>query len=154
MMPTGDLALFARTAARLRPGQVTQRVRLRAQRLALHHVPAVRRWLLAGPDPALAAGWPADFTPVDAGVWREWARTGHAAGGPDRVARADHGRSRRRPPDYPAAMVSGPGDSDTTEVDRRHTDWAIADWDQAGAPLLWRFHLHYWDWAWALAAER
>jgi uncharacterized heparinase superfamily protein len=22
-----------------------------------------------------------------------------------------------------------------------------------GAPLLWRFHLYYWDWAWALAAQ-
>jgi uncharacterized heparinase superfamily protein len=26
-----------------------------------------------------------------------------------------------------------------------------ADWCQAGAPRLWRFHLHYFEWAWALA---
>jgi uncharacterized heparinase superfamily protein len=26
-----------------------------------------------------------------------------------------------------------------------------ADWDQAGAPRLWRFHIHYFEWAWALA---
>jgi uncharacterized heparinase superfamily protein len=26
------------------------------------------------------------------------------------------------------------------------------DWQQASAPQLWRFHLHYWDWAWGLAA--
>jgi uncharacterized heparinase superfamily protein len=26
------------------------------------------------------------------------------------------------------------------------------NWQQAGEPLLWRFHLHYWDWAWGLAA--
>ena len=27
------------------------------------------------------------------------------------------------------------------------------DWTQADAPRLWRFHLHYWDWAWGLAAD-
>ena len=32
-------------------------------------------------------------------------------------------------------------------------DWDQADWKQADAPALWRFHLHYWDWAWRLAAE-
>jgi uncharacterized heparinase superfamily protein len=26
------------------------------------------------------------------------------------------------------------------------------DWDQPGAARLWRFHLHYFEWAWALAA--
>jgi uncharacterized heparinase superfamily protein len=26
-------------------------------------------------------------------------------------------------------------------------------WQHAGAPRLWRFHLHYWDWAWGLAAD-
>jgi uncharacterized heparinase superfamily protein len=26
-----------------------------------------------------------------------------------------------------------------------------ADWDQRGAPRLWQFHLHYFEWAWALA---
>jgi uncharacterized heparinase superfamily protein len=30
---------------------------------------------------------------------------------------------------------------------------ARVDWVAADAPLLWRFHLYYWDWAWALAAE-
>jgi uncharacterized heparinase superfamily protein len=27
------------------------------------------------------------------------------------------------------------------------------DWAQADAPRLWRFHLHYWDWAWGLATD-
>jgi uncharacterized heparinase superfamily protein len=27
-------------------------------------------------------------------------------------------------------------------------------WDHADAPRLWRFHLHYWDWAWGLAADQ
>lgn len=27
----------------------------------------------------------------------------------------------------------------------------VGDWSAAGSPRLWSFHLHYWDWAWALA---
>ena len=26
-------------------------------------------------------------------------------------------------------------------------------WEHPDAPRLWRFHLHYWDWAWGLAAD-
>lgn len=33
-------------------------------------------------------------------------------------------------------------------------DAPIGDWSGLGQPLLWRFHLHYWDWAWPLAATR
>ncbi len=28
-----------------------------------------------------------------------------------------------------------------------------AGWEHPDAPRLWRFHLHYWDWAWGLAAD-
>jgi uncharacterized heparinase superfamily protein len=27
-------------------------------------------------------------------------------------------------------------------------------WEHSDAPRLWRFHLHYWDWAWGLAMEQ
>jgi uncharacterized heparinase superfamily protein len=27
-------------------------------------------------------------------------------------------------------------------------------WEHSDAPRLWRFHLHYWDWAWGLAADQ
>jgi uncharacterized heparinase superfamily protein len=27
-------------------------------------------------------------------------------------------------------------------------------WEQPDAPRLWRYHLHYWDWAWGLAADQ
>jgi len=27
------------------------------------------------------------------------------------------------------------------------------DWEHSDAPRLWRFHLHYWDWAWGLVAD-
>ena len=72
VMTGGDLALLARTAAHLQPGQIAQRARLRTQRAALRRFPATARWLLAGPDPATATGWPAGFTPLDAQLWRNW----------------------------------------------------------------------------------
>jgi uncharacterized heparinase superfamily protein len=27
-------------------------------------------------------------------------------------------------------------------------------WEHSDAPRLWRFHLHYWDWAWGLATDQ
>jgi uncharacterized heparinase superfamily protein len=33
------------------------------------------------------------------------------------------------------------------------TTRAIGDWQHPEAPQLWRYHLHYWDWAWALAVH-
>ena len=44
-----DVALLARTAVHLRPGQIAQRARLRTQRTALRRFPPAARWLLAGP---------------------------------------------------------------------------------------------------------
>jgi uncharacterized heparinase superfamily protein len=29
----------------------------------------------------------------------------------------------------------------------------LGDWQQSEMPLLWRFHLHYWDWGWGIAAD-
>jgi len=123
---------LARTVAQLRPDQVGQRLRLRAQRLALDcRLPLAIRWLLAGPDPASAAGWPAGFAPLDARVWRDWASgTALRAG---ELSLLGVTRS--------LAPLGADGAA----------DWPAADWDMAGAPLLWRFHLYYWDWAWALA---
>lgn len=149
MISRHHAALFARTAVRLRPGQVTQRARLRGQRWALGRVPGARRWLLAGPDPAGAAGWPAAFAPADAALWADW--PGLAA------LQAGHlgllGQSRRLASPLPgsaAAVPSDPADSDAAGACWTDLDWAGADWAQPGAPLLWRFHLHYWDWAWSL----
>jgi uncharacterized heparinase superfamily protein len=131
-MRDGEVMRLARTVAQLRPGQVAQRLRLRTQRLALdRRVPAVSRWLLSGPDPAAAIGWPAEFTPLDARVWRDW-------------------------PDEPALRA---GELNLLGITRSvapasaggAANWQAADWEMAGAPLLWRFHLYYWDWAWALA---
>ena len=130
-----DLVLLTRTAVHLRPGQMGQRARLRTQRIAMHCLPSARRWLLAGPNPAGASTWPNGFRPVDAGLWRNWRglaalRNGHL----------DLLGVSRRLTVRPGAGRTGPG-------------WAGADWDQASAPTLWRFHLYYWDWAWALAED-
>ena len=127
-MSGGYLVLFVRTAAHLQPGQIAQRARLRTQRAALRRFPPTARWLLAGPDPATATGWPAGFTPLDAQLWRNW------QGLPGlREGRIDLlGMTR---------ALAEPG------------GFAEADWDQSDAPALWRFHLHYWDWSWGLIAQ-
>jgi uncharacterized heparinase superfamily protein len=124
---------LGRTVIKLRPAQAGQRIRLRAQRAALERGLPLARWLLAGPDPAAAAGWPAGFTPLDALLWRD-ERTG-------KELRA--GRLRLLGTSRVLAVTSTDG----------AVRWAGADWRAAGAPLLWRFHLYYWDWAWALASE-
>jgi uncharacterized heparinase superfamily protein len=127
-----EMTRLARTGAQLRPAQVGQRARLRAQRMALEHgVPLVGRWLLAGPGPASATGWPSTFTPLDAAVWRDWPGIKDAAAGEWSLLGV-------------SAVVAPADESGTAR-------WAAADWDVAGTPLLWRFHLYYWDWAWALA---
>ena len=104
-MTTGEMARLARTAVQLRPGQAGQRARLRAQRTALEHAaPLVGRWLLAGPDPASAAGWPAAFTPLDAAVWRGWADGAALQAGELQPARRDPGTS---PPSARRARPTG-----------------------------------------------
>jgi uncharacterized heparinase superfamily protein len=133
-MRASEMTRLARTTAQLRPGQIGQRARLRAQRTALDHaVPLARRWLLAGPDPASAAGWPVAFTPLDTVVWRNW--PGGAALLAGELSLLGVTRA-----------VAPVGQSGVA-------DWPSADWTMADMPLLWRFHLYYWDWAWGLAGE-
>jgi uncharacterized heparinase superfamily protein len=137
-----ELALLGRTAAHLRPAQIAHRARLRAQAAALHRWPEASQWLLTAPwlngprwrgtgrgglIPAAAPGWPAGFAPLDATALtitpRHWPT----------LAQLRTGRIR------------------LLGVTRQFG--SSADWQQAEAPQLWRFHLHYWDWAWGLAAE-
>jgi uncharacterized heparinase superfamily protein len=130
---TGDLARLGRTVVQLQPGQIGHRIRLRGLRAALHWLPPARRWLLSGPDPGTGPGWPAGFSPLDARVWRGWPG----------VATLRRGE------------ISLLGQARPLAARKRHgADWAAADWNQLDAPLLWRFHLYYWDWAWALATDR
>jgi uncharacterized heparinase superfamily protein len=129
----GDLPRLARTVALLRPAQIGHRARLRTQRAALRYGgPVARRWLLSGPDVALATRWPAAFTPIDEVVWRDWPGAAALLGGELSLL----GVTR--------VLAS----ADETGA----ADWGAADWTMAAEPLLWRFHLYYWDWAWGLAA--
>ena len=124
-MTIAELAKMARMATYLQPSQPLHRVRLCAQRAALARWPAAGQRLLTSPRPAGAPtpGWPPGFQPVDAG-------TAASLPGPDglragRVSLLGMTRDLGSPP----------------------------DWRQRDAPLLWRFHLHYWDWAWALTVD-
>jgi uncharacterized heparinase superfamily protein len=129
-----DLGRLSRTVMLLRPGQIGQRVRLRAQRMALDHaVPLAGRWLLSGQDPAAGIGWPCEFTPLDAWLWRGEQDGMALRGGQLRLIGAPR-------------IIAAVGEAGIAS-------WASADWEAAGAPLLWRFHLYYWDWAWAIAGE-
>jgi uncharacterized heparinase superfamily protein len=129
-----DLGRLSRTVIQLQPAQIGQRIRLRAQRMALDRsVPLAGRWLLSGQDPAAGTGWPYGFIPLDAGP---------GCGRQDGMAlRAGElrliGVTR---------VIAAAGEAGVA-------NWASADWETAGAPLLWRFHLYYWDWAWSLAGE-
>jgi uncharacterized heparinase superfamily protein len=134
MWGTGDLGRLSRTVAPLSAGQISRRVRLRAQRTALDRSSLARRWALAGPKPGPGAGWPAGFTPLDARVWRGWPGLTPLRAGQMQLL----GTTRVLAP------AAGPDQA----------AWADADWAMPDAALLWRYHLHYWDWAWALAGER
>jgi len=148
-----NLALLARTAVHLRPGQIGQRARLRTQRAALRSLPAARRWLLAGPPPAAAVGWPAAFRPLDARIRSRWPGLGELGQGRIKLLGMTRTLTTLASPGVHPYGQDDPADTDSAADHWAQTDWAGACWEQAGAPALWRFHLHYWDWAWALAAE-
>ncbi len=122
-MTRADLALLSRTVVHLRPAQVAHRARLRTQAASLRRFPEAGRRVLSGPDPAAAVGWPDAARPVDALTTGRWPTLPELQAGKIRLL----GQVRE--------LGDGPG------------------WQHADAERLWRFHLHYWDWAWGLAAD-
>jgi uncharacterized heparinase superfamily protein len=118
-----DLALLGRTVVHLRPGQVAHRVRLRTQQAALRRFPEAARRVLHGPGLATAVGWPDGFRPVDARIPGQWPGLAELGAGKIRLL----------------GVARDLGDE--------------TGWEHGDAPRLWRFHLHYWDWAWGLAAD-
>jgi uncharacterized heparinase superfamily protein len=133
-----DLGRLSRTVIQLRPGQVGQRMRLCTQRMVLDYsVPLLGRWLLSGSGRLQGTawrdevGWPCEFIPLDSVLWCGGRVTAEWRAGKPRLIGT-------------SLAIAPVGDDGTAQ-------WSRADWAAAGAPLLWRFHLYYWDWAWALA---
>ena len=132
-----DLGRLSRTLVQLRPAQVGQRMRLRTQRMALNHsVPLLSQWLLADSGRVRGSarrgagvGWPRGFIPLDSALWCDGQATAEWRGGKPRLLGT-------------SVPIAPAGDDGAAR-------WSSADWQAAGAPLLWRFHLYYWDWAWA-----
>ncbi len=118
-----ELALLGRTAVHLRPSQVAHRARLRTQQAALRRWPQLGQRLLTSAGPVAAGGWPTSFTPLDAIAPQRWPSLTQLASG--RITLLGVVRDMGKP----------------------------AQWQHLDAPKLWRFHLHYWDWAWGLAAD-
>lgn len=123
---------YLRTVALLRPEQTVARARLRAQRAAPNRLGETliraigtavqgRQSRHAVTTRSAAATWPAGFVPFDAKLRDVWPPAHELAAG--RFTLLGHGLDLGEP----------------------------ADWTQRDAPALWRYHLHYWDWAWALA---
>jgi len=119
-MTRADLAVLGRTVVHLRPAQLANRTRLRAQQAGLRRFPEAGRLVLPGPDPATAVGWPDAARPVDALTPGRWPGLAELRTGKIRLL----GLARE------------------------------LGWEHPDAPRLWRFHLHYWDWAWGLAADQ
>ncbi|KQC36346.1 heparinase II/III family protein [Frankia sp. ACN1ag] len=139
MNPPADLGRYLRTVARLRPRQVTARARLRGQRAVLRRHPPLTAAMLRGRPSA--GQWPAGFVPVDETCPPPGPTVDELALG--RLTLLGHAR----PLGHPDPLSHTDPPDPVRDVDDDPARW---DWEQAGAPLLWRYHLHYWDWAWAL----
>src|SRR5260370_29618519 len=126
VMTGADLARLGRTVVHLRPGQVAYRAQLRAQQAALHRFPEAGRRILSGP---ILSG----------------SGSAGAAGWPGTFRAVD----ARTPGCWPGLAELRAGKITLLGLARELGD----GWEHADAPRLWRFHLHYWDWAWGLAAD-
>jgi len=115
--------LLVRTTKNLRVSQVLHRMRLRAQRFPPSRPVAASIISLLPAHSRPPAGWPEAFTPLDMRL---------AEGYPV-------------PEDNAAGRFSFLND----ERDLGHP----VNWDVPGASRLWRFHLHYMDWAWSFSAH-
>lgn len=118
-------ALFARTVRHLRPSQVAHRARLRTQKLALSRFPVALATRLRRPLPQ-NPGWPERFEPLDARLAAATDTDGTAeASAKGRFSFLGEERDLGDPP----------------------------DWEQPEGDQLWRYNLHYFEWAWRLATH-
>ena len=122
-MTARRIGQLGRTVSQLRPHQVAARVRLRGQRALLRQMPGTARVLLRPPGASTACGWPAGYLPLDSRAVASWPRLAELAAGRIRLLGVERELGQ---PVY---------------------------WLRPGDPQLWRYHVHYWDWAWGLAME-
>lgn len=115
--------LLARTVRHLDPAQVVHRIRLRSQKAVLGAVPGLIAPRLRRPVPARPA-WPEGYLPLD----------GQLAQG------------------YPSAEANAEGRFCFLD-EQRVVERSSAGWEQADADQLWRYHLHYFEWAWAFVSH-
>ena len=115
--------LLARTARHLRPAQVAHRARLRAQRWPASRPVASSLISLLPVPNGPLAGWPAGYVPLDLQLNR---------GSPS-------------PEDNVLGRFAFL--NDTRDLG------SPVDWDARDASRLWRYHLHYLEWAFAFAAQ-
>lgn len=117
------MMLLVRTIRHLRPAQLGHRARLRGQRLGLAVLPEAIVDHLLADAPTHPPGWPEGHVPLDGRLSRGW----------------------------PSPEQNAEGQF-TFLGDTRALGQPI-DWVQPEAPQLWRYHLHYFEWAWSFAAH-
>lgn len=117
------LMLLARTVRHLRPAQLGHRARLRGQRLGLALLPEAIVENLLPDAPDHVPGWPRGHVSLDGRLARGWP-------GPEQNA---VGRF--------------------TFLRDNHALGQPVDWLPPDVPQLWRYHLHYFEWAWSFAAH-
>jgi len=115
--------LLARTTANLRASQVLHRARLRAQRFPSSRPVASSVITLLPLRSGPAVGWPPAFPPLDLELGEGYPAPEDNAEG--RFTFLDDARDLGRP----------------------------VCWDPPGVSRLWRYHLHYMDWAWSFASH-
>lgn len=115
--------LLARTTRNLRPSQILHRIRLRAQRFPPSSPIAAVVLERTPAGDRTVPGWPSEFTPVDLAVGEG----------------------------YPGARENAAGRFLFLNEERRLG--SPPDWRQPGASRLWRYHLHYFEWAWSFAGD-
>jgi len=115
--------LLARTMRNLRASQILHRVRLRAQRFPPSRPMASSLIALLPVTSRPLSGWPAEFTPLDLQLGEGFPSPEDNAEG--RFTFLNEARDLGQP----------------------------VRWDAPGASRLWKYHLHYMEWAWSLAAH-
>ena len=115
--------LTARTIRNLRPAQIIHRARLRALRWPAAQPVGAALAALSAPRADEPPGWPRVFRPLDLEV----------------------------PVGYPTAEDNAVGTFEF--LNDRRTLGHPPRWHQPGASRLWRYHLHYHEWAWSFAAH-